>query len=278
MAHPWITQLTRAVVLVRPIQGEPATGFLLIRHSDRASGTGAAFLITNRHVLDDEEQLTILRTWMPADGGDPALVEVRLPLRDGDQSLWASHANPDVDVVAINVTEAIHAGLRRYPGFTRMLAEEDFLAAPTLLVEQNISAGDDVLLIGFPLGLLEAGGAEPILRQGILASRPGQKVLEQSEDGERVYEVPGFRIDAGVAPGASGSPVVLKPTPTWFLGDGRVSLGPARLPVILGVAAKAYTAKPRDAEYKITTGLGLAFDFEAIRETIVDCWRLTVGS
>lgn len=77
--------------------------------------------------------------------------------------------------------------------------EEDILKIPTSLFEdfKDISEGDDVFFLGFPLGITTQRRITPLVRSGIVSLK--------KED----YS---FLIDANVFPGNSGSPVFLRPS------------------------------------------------------------------
>lgn len=64
---------------------------------------------------------------------------------------------------------------------------------------QNLSAIEDVTVIGYAAGIYGEGSMAPIARRGITATPVWSNFQNK----------PAFLIDAGVFPGASGSPVFL---------------------------------------------------------------------
>ena len=66
----------------------------------------------------------------------------------------------------------------------------------------GVSIGDDLLVIGYPLGIRDTKHKTPIIRSAIMAS-----VYPLPFDG-----MPYFLIDSFLHEGTSGSPVLLKPS------------------------------------------------------------------
>jgi hypothetical protein len=276
MAHPALASLIKAVALVRaPAEGH-GSGFFMCRFLDATRTHTAVFLLTNKHVLGktstERERLGYIEILLNIKRSDGIRIPQMflLPLRTTDgHSLWAGHPNCDVDVVAISCGGLLEEAMRHDPECVKVIEEGDLLASPSKLKEFEVGAGDDVLILGFPLGLAGATGVDPIVRQGVVASAPGEQILECGG------LLPGFRVDAGITPGGSGSVVILKPSPARFTTSG-ISLGMPVPPLILGIAAKAYTATLSTGQV-ITTGLGLVMDFTAIRETVDAFWDAVVA-
>src|SRR3954471_785314 len=66
---------------------------------------------------------------------------------------------------------------------------------------QELSAVEEILMIGYPNGLWDAVNNYPLIRRGVTASHPAVDF--------DVNGVPTTVIDAACFPGSSGSPVVL---------------------------------------------------------------------
>ena len=75
----------------------------------------------------------------------------------------------------------------------------------------KIGIGDDVLVVGYPLGHYDSVNKIPIVKSGIIATRWGSNY-----EGE-----PAFLIDAKLFPGSSGSVILPKPRYLEFF-DGRL--------------------------------------------------------
>lgn len=156
------------------------------------------FLITNRHVVWDEENdyPTSLEFAMHTDPTDlSASASVSLPLYEGDKKKWLEHKNPEVDVVAIPLERSRFKDCYFY-AFT---PSDDM---QSISESYSVHVGYDALVIGFPLGtFFDRVYNRPIVRNALIAS----------EYPEWFEGKPVFVIDANLQKGLSGSPVVSKP-------------------------------------------------------------------
>lgn len=101
--------------------------------------------------------------------------------------------------------------------------EEDILRIPLTLFEdfKNISEGDDVFFLGFPLGITTQKRITPLVRSGIVSLK--------KEDHT-------FLIDANVFPGNSGSPVFLRPS---IVDWKTLSIGKIKPPKLIGIVSSS---------------------------------------
>ncbi len=154
------------------------------------------YFITNQHVVIDEEKCfvpdEIILNLHKKIGNS-----VGFPIKLYDSSrkpLWLEHPtyHNDVDVVAIPVDK------NRMTEFHIESFSKDFC----LPRNRYVSIGDDLLVVGYPLGIYDSAHNTPIIRSAIMAS---------------VYPLPFkgkccFLIDSCLHNGTSGSPVLLKPS------------------------------------------------------------------
>ena len=166
------------------------TGFLYRIVIDEDAGTGAVFLITNKHVVmtGKSEVPDWLYIRMNCEGTSGA---IELPVGPDN---WKFHQDADVAAVHINAS-LIRENQISFKCFNETLT-------PSKATDVGVSEGDGVFVLGFPQGNI---GSEDrnfvIVRQGCVAriqdwlTGESQKIL----------------IDAPVYPGNSGGPVVLKP-------------------------------------------------------------------
>jgi len=156
------------------------------------------FLITNRHVVWDEENArpTNLEFAMHIDPTDlSACASVSLQLYEGDKKKWLEHKNPEVDIVAIPL-ERSHFKDYHFYAFT---PSDDM---QSMSGSYGVHVGDDALVVGFPLGsFFDRVYNRPIVRNALIASE-----YPQWFEGKPV-----FVIDANLQKGLSGSPLVSKP-------------------------------------------------------------------
>jgi|SRR5690625_1395243 len=178
-------------------------------------------LITNRHVIAGCDE-----------------IELTLPLRNGDQlpsdklCRWRhpfaeyriDHPEPDVDLVAINVTGWHHReanGELTYPFYIPLSAE----AIPQPEAWSSFDAIEEVTMVGCPNGLFDETNNLPIVRRGITATHPGRNYQGKEE----------LMVDLACFPGSSGSPIFLYSTGTRYdRASGGFSIGSIQL-YLLGV-------------------------------------------
>jgi len=107
-----------------------------------------------------------------------------------------------------------------------ILADDHFLA--------SLSAIEDILMIGYPIGLWDSKHNFPIVRQGITATPTYIDFNGKSE----------FVIDCACFPGSSGSPVLLYNFGGYTDRDGNTFQGPSRI-MLIGIlyAGPQHTAQ-----------------------------------
>lgn len=177
-----------------------ATGFLVGKPSgDRNEKNEVLyklFIVTNRHVY--QNQKTFLREVFfrfNTQDDKSHYFKVNL-LKDDGNPLWLMHKNEKVDLAILPINdEVINAAKIKYYFFhgEDLFYAKDFGA-------KNISTGDGLFVLGFPMSIRGKARNFVIVRQGIIA-RVDEEVLEDAF----------FYIDASAYPGNSGGPVIHKP-------------------------------------------------------------------
>jgi Trypsin-like peptidase domain len=274
-----IENLAKRVVRVDNLHGSTGTGFLVMR---RLSETSArVFLVTNKHVvwgddfvdldLVEEIELSFTAFWDFGQGEQPVRGNSRVPLSLlSEKSNLRAHPDPDVDVVAIDVTSLIVAG--QSVTQLRSIGYELFLTEAKKQ-EHEVTVGDAILAIGYPeTGIRHLGNHYPFVRQGIIASYLGHmledKIVEPQTKRERTRQLRAFMVDGAIVPGSSGAPVFLDATRMRHTSTGYKVGGTP--PLLLGIIAEARKSPVKGSRFEGLTyaGLGMAFEAETIRETI----------
>jgi V8-like Glu-specific endopeptidase len=274
MSSAVVNSWVYSTMLIENEWGEVGTGFLVFRGIDEKKGR--VFLVTNKHVLHEDidmrekaSNLTLNLNIKNKDGsivGKTALLP--LVFDDGSKK-WREHPNNDVDVIAIDVTQ----GIVEIPQIMKVITDYTWFANKEELKRLDITMGDEVIVIGYPLGLRHKTNNLPLLRQGMIATRIGEELEDEVIDnGGKVRKrtLRGFLVDGATIPGSSGSPVVLKPI-SGRLVNGSIQMGLAN-PFLLGIIAETKFAPIQNIYGKVNNmsfaGLGLAFDSDTIKETI----------
>jgi hypothetical protein len=214
------------------------------------------WLITNKHVLTDLE--TIYIKFNSAAEPNSRDYRVTLISRNG-RPQWVGHAGEEVDVAAI----FLNAGaLRREQRRFAFFRGDDHSMPKSGLKKDGVTEGDQVFVLGFPMGLVSPERQYVICRGGYIA-RLRDFLEEKAAD---------FLVDCMVFPGNSGGPVILCPSALAIKGTKRI--GRACLVGIVksyvpytDVAISQQTKQPR-VVFEENSGLTVVESVDAIRETV----------
>ena len=237
-----------------------ATGFLYGYPAGFTNDDGAkqyhVFLVTNRHVFQraaERSDTLYVRFNKLFDTGTNIY-----PVKLGDTS-WTVHPDPNADVAVLNINpDRINSDGIEYFFFQ----SDDHTVSLEQACTDQVSEGDGIFVLGFPLG--EAGKERnyAIVRQGIIA-----RIQDWLKGNART-----FLIDASVFPGNSGGPVLLKPELTSIAGtktNSRCSLigmVSSYLPYT-EVAVSQQTGRPR-MTFEENSGLGDVVPIDVINEAV----------
>lgn len=191
-----VNEILASVSLVVQLHGgQPigtATGFFF-------DSGGSAFFVTNKHVVQgDQVKPERLRLRLHTDETDISKNEdYEIPLYGAqNEPLWkTSLTSAAADVAVLKLDKA---ALARFS--IRYWGKGAFLPS-----KYTLNPGEDVFIIGYPLGFHDNKHNLPVLRGGMVAS--AYAVPFQGE--------PLFLTDINLHPGTSGSPVIAKPKNAW---------------------------------------------------------------
>ena len=167
------------------------TSFITGIYLNEEAGRHVPILITNKHVIKDASTLRIVLT-QADDEGNPLHGKTSKIELSWDEGAWKFHPDDNVDLCAM-----LFAPFEQVAGaklFYRTLPFGVFVSEEQLL---EMTAVENILMVGYPIGLWDRQNNLPIFRRGITASHP-----RFDHDGK-----PEFLIDAACYPGSSGSPV-----------------------------------------------------------------------
>ena len=167
------------------------TGFM-VRH-DISATQGGYFLVSNRHVFMDAESIRFFL--FRSDGDGPALGNKMDVDISGFSGAWTPHPDPDVDIAVFPVTQTMQAVNEQLgtPHFN-YLGTHHFPDDDEAALRDPVQ---DVVFVGYPIGIYDRVNLLPLVRQGITATPPSVDYEGRPE----------FLLDAAVFPGSSGSPV-----------------------------------------------------------------------
>ncbi|WP_068878223.1 MULTISPECIES: serine protease [unclassified Phenylobacterium] len=163
------------------------TGFLI--SAPGPDGQPRTVLVTANHVLQKMPGATARIGYRIANAdGSWSYSPQQVKIRDKDGGeLWTHHPSRDVAAISIKAP----------PEFARAALPVNYLAADDTFDKERVSAGDEMMALGFPRGLSANSAGFPILRSGKVASYPVAPA--------RIF--PTFLLDFSVFPGNSGGPV-----------------------------------------------------------------------
>jgi hypothetical protein len=176
---------------------------------------------------------------------------------------WFCHPNPKVDIAAVPVSFDYLKQQGIEPG---VIISDQAVADRAKLAELEVTAGDGVFVLGFPMGLSGVQRNYVIVRQGAIA--------RISELLDKVS--PTFMLDALVFPGNSGGPVILRPEITSISGT-KSQTNAYLIGVVLSyrpyidTAISIQTKQPRISFWE-NSGLAEVLPVDAVNEAI-KAWR-----
>lgn len=176
------------------INGESSYGtgfFFLFKY------TGKSFypaIITNRHVLEDFSQIILYFTQKNTNS-EPEIGKIIPCIIPNAKKFLIFHPDPDVDLVAFLIGEYLHQAEEMGSPLYYVAIDASIIPSADRLAK--LSALEEIVMIGYPIGIWDNVNNMPIFRKGITATHPCYNYQGRKE----------FVIDAACFPGSSGSPV-----------------------------------------------------------------------
>lgn len=188
-----------------------ATGFLVGKpignKNDKGEQSYRLFVVTNRHVFyNDKTKQFVKEVLLRFNTTDNKSHHFKVNLLNTENKpIWSMHTNEKVDlaVLPINAGAISDAKIDFY-----FFKDNDLLFAKDFS-SKNISTGDGLFVLGFPMSISGKAKNFVIVRQGVIA-RVDEEVLEEGF----------YYIDASAYPGNSGGPVIIKPEVVAISGTG----------------------------------------------------------
>lgn len=196
---------------------------------DTASGTGFIFeyevdsiqtipvLVTNKHVINGAISFSISMTKKSHDNR-PLFGQVdKTNFTPKDKNIqWLFHPDTLVDLAISPLVPILKKMPRGVSGYAYYSILEGDIPLPNELSE--LKGVEEVLMIGYPIGIWDNKNNMPITRRGITATMPILDFQNRKE----------FVIDAACFPGSSGSPVMIVNEGQYSVNHG-VRMGKRRL-------------------------------------------------
>jgi len=270
--------------------GKAGTGFLVSRKVQEK--LKRVFLVSNKHVLmprplknepDEEKEARAKIILNRTENDQLKAFVIEVTLRDADgKEFCVGHPNKDVDVAALQFGKYIADNRKLKPGLKLGFIKETRLATRDILTQRFASIGDRVVVLGYPLNMVEGGHCIPIARDGVIASEP-----ELDFKG-----LPIILVDSTMVRGSSGSPVFLPILPYKFTTEDKINPLALTQASLLGVVSQTipdwemqirktitFGKEPQTVSVIDVANMGIIFRAETIRETIdqfgIPSWKET---
>jgi hypothetical protein len=232
---------------------------------DPAKRKYQVFLVTAKHVVQDFilNNRTLSVRVNPKDASSSVRqFEIANEPQPGSGT-WFCHPNPKVDIAAVPVNFNYLKEQGIEPG---AIASDLAVADRAKLAELEVTAGDGVFVLGFPMGLSGVQRNYVIVRQGAIARI--SELLDKMS--------PTFMLDALVFPGNSGGPVILRPDMTSITGT-KSQTNSYLIGVVIDyrpyidTAISIQTKRPR-ISFEENSGLADVLPVDVVNEAISN-WR-----
>ena len=196
MSSQLLYTTTRIVAVSATGTTSVGTGFFF--HFKIDSQTNVPVIITNKHVVQGmtTASLRLHKATTDPDGKmRPSGESVTITIQSLENS-WIGHSG-DVDICAIPIANIFEFGKNNGYDLFHIKFDESLIPSDEALAE--MSAMEDVVMVGYPVGLWDSVNNYPLLRRGVTSSHPYIDF-----NGESLGAV-----DIAAFPGSSGSPIVL---------------------------------------------------------------------
>jgi len=205
-------KLLFSTIMIQTSQGI-GTGFYFLFEIDDAK---VPVFITNKHVIYDANEVTFSLHFAEKEQPSREVIIVTY------ESNWISHDKYDL---AFTFANPLFEQIKRKYGkdiFLIPLTENLIWNSEKL---ENLSAVENVLMYGYPIGLYDEKNVLPLIRSGVTASHPATDF-----NGEKIGVV-----DMACFPGSSGSPILIVNEGSYIdKKSGSVNIGASRI-IFLGI-------------------------------------------
>ena len=242
------------------------TGFFMRKELE--DGKKITAIVTNKHVVNGYDNAEIVLCQANTEGAadDENHVTIKVPI---DASHCVFHPDSQVDICFVFINDAIEmAESKSMSVFYRCIGMEMTLLEKDI---DSITSIEDVIMIGYPSGIMDQYNNKPVVRKGITATS-----IKLRYDGK-----PDFLVDIATFPGSSGSPVFLRREGLEKeTNEKGLTLGIKPSYLLLGIIHSSYTRKENGeivvkdittsmkpfVEYSIPLNLGIATTTDKILE------------
>ena len=230
------------------------TGFLALRFVNE-NGDARPFLVTNKHVIEEENSIVIRLKKEE----DENFETIDIELFNNGEAIYLVHPNEKIDIAVIPLIGSYFKENK----LSRLMFDIDNNAMTSQeLREAGVDEGSLIHMLGFPMGLVNANSTIPICRLGCVARNSKTQVDESFN----------ILVDIQNFPGNSGSPIITRPEIVAIEGTEALNKS-----VLLGIVHSYFpyqeellnTQTKKIVEIRSeNSGIALVHPVEYIREVI----------
>lgn len=203
---------------------------------DTGTGTGFFFrcpineslyvelILTNKHVVNENKKLEFyFHEAVNNDGkNQPTNRSFSIQIENYSK-IWIPHPDTNVDLGALSFVQIRdHAKQKMEKDIFSILFDKNLIRDDDVL-EREADVAEEILMIGYPVGLWDELNNFPIIRKGIAATHPALDFQDKSIG----------VVDIACFPGSSGSPIISyvsgayydKPSKSFKIGQKVILLG-----------------------------------------------------
>lgn len=181
-----------------------ATGFIYAYPAPDDTSKHMLCLVTNKHVYDGTSKI---RLTFPTEN-ESYKIEIGckqvMTLDESILKFVIFHPNKNIDLAILNVSKCFRLSEEKGNSLYRSPLDNSLLLSDDEW--KSLDAMEEIIMIGYPNGLIDHVNNLPLIRKGITSSHPSYDFNGRKE----------FVIDAACFPGSSGSPVFLYNTGDYF--------------------------------------------------------------
>lgn len=201
-------KLTYSTVLIKCKYADGSngsgTGFIINLCSNKDHNTCVPVIITNNHVVENSIE-TRFEFCLRDKDGNPIDSQSFNITYNGNS--WIKHPNKDVDLCCLPFANVLYELEKRKVEIFYIPLEVNLIGKFEQF--ENLSAMEEVVMIGYPIGLSDRYNHKPIIRKGITATH-----LKKNYQGKKE-----FLVDMACFPGSSGSPIFILNEGIYHIGN-----------------------------------------------------------
>lgn len=181
------------------------TGFIMDLCSNKETKMCIPVLITNNHVINDSVE-TEFEFCLADDSGNPIDNQSFSIAYKGNN--WLRHKDPSIDLCCLPIAPVINSLQSNNVNVFYIPLETSLIPSSDIL--SRLSAMEDIVMVGYPIGLSDSYNHKPVIRKGITATHPNKDYLGEKQ----------ILIDMACFPGSSGSPVFILNQGAYTIDQG----------------------------------------------------------